>query len=422
MKLYSHQKSIIEEDRKVTGIWHGTGGAKTRTTLELAKNTKTLVIMPKQQFLDKTWENNRDKFDIQIDLTTISKETFRRDWEKLPRYETVIIDESHGHFGVLPDTRQKNKVIIPKTSQLFEATLKYIQKIRPDRFYMCTATPVSKPMNVWAIAKLFGKDWDFFKFREKYYIQRKMGYHSIWLPNNSQANKDKLIELIQMFGYVGSLSSWFDVPDQIHKNIFVSLTPEQEKEIRIIKQTEADPMVKRTKLRTIENGCLYESEIETISGNRERLVKKSHVFKNEKIEHILQLALEFPKLLIFANYTAQVHDIADKLEKEGYKVFRLTGQTKDRENLIKEAENLSSCIVVSQSGISAGYELKSVRCTIFASLSNRVLDKIQAEGRTLRADNLQKNLFIHLIVKGGIDELCYNSIEKGVDFSEKIHE
>ena len=203
--LYDHQQKIVSADPHWIGLFLGTGGAKTRTALEMAEG-ETLVIVPKQQKLDKTWENNLQRFQIQgVSLHVISKEEFRRDWESLQKYDSVIIDEAHNHFGVLPDTRILKGKDIPKTSQLFEATKFYIEKTNPDRFYLCTATPASKPMNVWAIATLFGQKWDFFKFRERYYIQRKVGFRSIWLPKNTNALKEELVGLVKKLGYVGRL-------------------------------------------------------------------------------------------------------------------------------------------------------------------------------------------------------------------------
>jgi hypothetical protein len=77
-------------------------------------------------------------------------------------------------------------------------------------------------------------------------------------------------------------------------------------------------------------------------------------------------------------------------------------------------------VVIAQSQISEGYELKTFRCTVFASKSAMSEDYIQAMGRTLRADALHKNLFVHLVVKGGADERCHKTILSGKDFQERL--
>lgn len=420
MEPYQHQKDIIARDRKWYGNFLGTGGGKTRVCLELAEGA-TLIVAPKQQVLDKTWEENAGKFGVVINMTVISKETFRRDWHKLPRFDTLIVDEGHNHLGVTPDTRMVRGVPTPKWSQIFEATKGYLEKHNPSRFYIATATPAGKPMNVWALGVLlrrWGED-TFFRFREKYYIQRKMGWRSIWIPRNREDTKEKLAELIRSMGDTGRLEDWFDVPEQTHLTHHVSLTDAQKVALKQA-HMEADPMVRRAKMRTIENGIMYDLGVGG-SGKEEYLKRVVRHFENEKIPYILERAQEFPKMLIFANYIGQIEAIESALKAEGYNVLTLTGETKHRGSVIGKANAAKACIVVAQCSISAGYELPSYPCVIFASKSFRYLDYDQGIGRVLRANALKKNLFIHLVVKGGVDEDCHKTILSGKDFQEKIY-
>ena len=145
--LYEHQKKIISENKMKCGLFTGTGSAKTRTALEMAEG-RILVICPKQQKLDETWQRNAKKFDIVCDLIIVSKEELRRDYKKLQGFDTVIIDECHNNFGVMPEMRQRKGIQIPKTSQIFEATLEYLKVHPPKRLYLCSATPVTKPMHI----------------------------------------------------------------------------------------------------------------------------------------------------------------------------------------------------------------------------------------------------------------------------------
>jgi superfamily II DNA or RNA helicase len=419
MKLYLHQKNIINENKMWAGHFTGTGSGKTLTCLELAEGS-ILVVCPKKQFLEGTWANNAEKFGIQKLITTISKENFRKDWEKLGKYDTVIFDECHNMLGVLPETRQRKKVQIPKTSQMFEATLMYIRKNPPKRLYLVSATPISKPMNLWAIAKIMGTDWDFEKFRSAFYFPTSINRRQIWLPRKDDKTKERLAGLVQRFGYTGGLNDFVDVPEQTHIEVHIELTDEQKQAIRELAETEADALVRRSRQRTIENGVLYGKGIEQINEKEEKLVNKTTYFSSRKIDYILERAIEFPKLLIFANYTAQIKEIARVLRKEGYTVSELTGETKDRVNLIKDAENSKAHIVIAQSMIAEGYELPSFPCVIYASKNNRFVYYEQSLGRVLRINKLKKNLYIHLVVKGGPDEACHKSILAGSDFQEKL--
>lgn len=418
MKHYEHQKKILEENKTHAGIFLGTGGGKTRVALELAEG-RTLVICPKQQREDKTWQDNAKKFGIKIELTVISKEDFRRDWGKLERYDTIIIDECHNNLGVQPEVRQRKGVQIPKTSQIFEATLSFVRKYPPKRFYLCSATPVGKPMNMWAIATLFGEKWNFFDFRSRYYVDIRMGQRRVWIPKKDQETKQRLANVVKRFGYTGTLNDWFDVPEQTHKVVKIELGEAQKKALKELSQTEADPMVRRTRARSIENGVLYGKKVTTINDREDLMSNETTVFPSKKIDYILERAPEFPKMLIFANYTAQIEEIARVLREEGYKVSTLTGKTKDRTFINKVNQADEPHIIVAQSSISSGYELPTFPCVIYASKSWRFVDYEQSLGRVLRSNALKKNLYIHLVVDG-CDGDCHEAIMSGQDFQEKV--
>lgn len=418
--FYDIQKQIILDDKEMTGIFLGTGVGKTLPALVLAEGM-TLVVCPKQQKLDRTWERNNEKFDLGKNITVVSKEEFRRDWEEIGYFDTVIFDEGHNMLGVLPETRQRNRVSTPKTSQIFEAAYRYVGEHKPKRFYICTATPMSKPMNVWAIGTLFGKKWNFFKFREAFYFPTIMGRRQVWLPRKDEATQQRLAMAVQKLGYTGALSDFMDVPEQTHIEVSIELTDEQKQAIRKLEEEEADPLVRRSRMRTIENGILYSKKIEEISETEDRMVKDTQYFANGKISYILDRAEEFGKLFIFAAYTAQVEAIAMALDgMTDVEVRTVTGQTKDRATVFQEIDEMEKGIVVVASQICEGYRVPSAPCMIFASKSNRYTHFVQGQGRIIDGQHLKKNLYIHLIVPDGADADCHKAIMSGVDFDEKL--
>lgn len=417
--LYSHQQKIINDNKLKCGLFLGTGASKTRTALHLAEGD-TLVICPKQQREDRTWERENEKWETKVNLKVISKEDIRKQWDTLPYYKTVIIDECHNNLGVMPAYSYVKGVQVPKTSQIFDATRKFIERTDPKRLYLLSATPVPKPMSMWAIGVLFGHNWDFAGFRSIYYIEIRIGANRrIWVPKRTDAARQRLADLVQRFGYTGSLNDFFDVPDQTHKLVKIDLSSEQKRAIEELTFSEADPLVRSARMRTIENGVLYGKHVEELDGNTDQMVNTVKIFKSNKIDYILERAIEFPKLLIFANYTAQIEEIAKALRKEGYNVSTLTGATKDRSFIQRVDASPDPHIIVAQSSISAGYELPSFPCVIYASKSWRYVDYEQSLGRVLRANKLKKNLYIHLVVEG-CDKDCHDTIMSGQDFQEKL--
>lgn len=418
--LYDHQKRIIKEDRHKCGLFLGTGASKTRTALVLAEGD-TLVICPKQQRDDKTWERENEKWETNKNLFVISKEDLRKNWDNLLYYDTVIIDECHNNLGVQPMYVQRNKRQIPKTSQIFDATWNFLQKNHPKRLYLLSATPAPKPMSVWAIGRMFGQQWDFEKFRSKYYVEVRIGgVRRIWLPRKDEETKQQLASLIQKLGYTGGLNDFFDVPKQTHKVVEIELTKEQKDAEKMISLAEPDPLVRRAKIRTIQNGVLFGKEVEEIDGKTVKMKNKITILKSKKVDYILERALEFPKLLIFAYYKPQIYELERVLKKEGYDVSTLTGETKDRSFIQSVNDSPKPHIVIAQSSISSGYSLSSFPCVVYASKSYRHLDYEQSTGRVLRSNKLKKNLYIHLVSPKGPDKDCHDTVMSGQDFQERL--
>lgn len=405
MKLYFHQQKIINEDPKKCGLFLGTGSGKSLTALHLAKG-KTLVICPKTTAEDGTWTKN-----FFGNIAVVSKETFRRDWQDYPRFDTIIIDEAHTVCGISPVFKWVNKKPVPKTSQLFDACYQFIQKTNPERLYLLTATPVRNPLAVFALGCLLGK-WglaQFDNFRRNFYVPVNMNHREVYIAKKDEESQQKLGRLVQSIGYTGRLSDFADVPEQTHRVVNVPLTKEQQAKLKELPLEFPDPLVLVGKKHQVEQGVLKGNEFE-----------ESQTFPTGKLEVIEDLYEEFGKVLVFAKYTEQI-ELIERHMIQFCPVFTLTGATKDRGEVINLAEKVPSCVVIAQTEVSAGWEVPSIRCTIFASLSYSVVSYVQALGRTLRINNLQKNLYIYLN-SGDIDKRVYKSVvEDKMDFHESIY-
>lgn len=408
--LYKHQQDIISDDPKRTGLWLGTGSGKTLTALFLARG-KTLVIAPKTQKEDRNWERENEKNKLGVDLTVISKETFRRDAHLLPAYNTVIVDEAHTALGVTSGTKWVKKVEYPKTSQLFEALQTYLNRTQPERLYLCTATILKSAMTVWGAGIILGHKWNFYTFRQEFYtFVHEVGPRGCWLPKKDTETKERLARIVKSLGYVGRLEDYFDVPEQTYKTDYIELTPTQRQRIKDMKIEYPDPLVRALKVHQIENGVLAGDEFNAPES-----------FDNNKIDKLIDYSYEFPKMIVFARYSEQIKDIISALKKTGKKVFVLTGDTKDRGALFEEVKKTDEYVFVCQAQISAGWELKECPVMIFASRDYSLVNLDQALGRIQRADHIKKNLYIYLVVRGGTDEAVHEALLNKQDFNEKLY-
>lgn len=432
--LFQHQKDILNDDKKKCGLWLGTGGSKTLTSLLLAEG-KTLVIAPKQQILDKNFEETLTKFSLNRDITVISKDQFKIRYTKKGAsdigtdYKTIIVDEAHYFFGVYTKTKVNKETgdEIPDTSGFFKSLYRYLKEVDYERLYLCTATPKSKPLNVFAIYKILGKEiMRYTNFRNMFYTRIMRGRTPIYIPKKSKANDEYLIQLLKNVGYTGRLEDWFDVPEQTHRVINVELTKQQKDRIEWLKKNTPDQNTLSAKIRSVENGVEYNvTELVDKGNNVYEMEQQTAEYDSNKIDYIYELYEEFGKVLVFAQYTAQILSIKKALQKKGVSdILIMSGQYKEKteESVPITAEKKERCIVIAQASISAGYELPSFSCVVFASKSTKFIDYEQGLGRVLRANAIKKNLYVHLVVKGGYDEKCHNTIMEGKDFQEKLYE
>lgn len=429
MKLFKHQQEIISQDPHYAGLFLGTGSGKTRVALCLAEGS-TLVIAPKTQVEDKNWERELQQIEFEKTggfpstnislgpLKVVSKDWFRVHHEELPIFDTVIGDEAHTLLGVTPNTRSRKRVEIPRASQTFEALEAYLERTKPKRLYLCTATIMRSPMTVWAAYKLLRPEFasqdrmnGYFSFRHKFYHRLSMeSWREVYAPNTDSNSKNELARLVRELGYVGRLEDFFDVPAQTFKTEYVELTAAQKERLKTIKLEFPEPIVLLGKRHQIENGVL--------AGDR---FNPQEEFANAKLEKILDYALEFPRMIVFAKYTQQIGQIRDAVVKTGKQVFVLTGDTKDRGALIAAATITPEYVFIAQAQISAGWQLPECPVMVFASRTYSWVDYDQAIGRIQRAHNIKKNLYINLVTKGGVDAAVDKSLINKQDFNERIY-
>ena len=84
--------------------------------------------------------------------------------------------------------------------------------------------------------------------------------------------------------------------------------------------------------------------------------------------------------------------------------------------MIQEADIAPEAIILAQSETMEGWQMRSIRIMVFASLSFKYLAFTQAVGRISRIDNPQPNYYLTLLTQGDADEAIHNAISKKQDF------
>jgi superfamily II DNA or RNA helicase len=394
-KLFSHQERLIEKNPERCLISHGTGCGKTRTTIELAyKNCDSfLVICPKA--LKENWRREIGNWGggRVTPWRVMSKEEFKRDYERLEKFEGVIVDEGHYFFSAPTNS-----------SQLTKSLLGYFKKYDIKYRWIATATPyLSTAWNIYTAAKLLGHDWSYPKFKDKFFQMVPFGKR--WLPIQREGIEGEIAQLVKMIGDTVSMDEVVDIPEQVFETEYIKLTSKQEAKIKNI--PDILPIVRFTKQHQIENGISLGDDY-----------NPSEAYDCQKNDRILELIEEFKKVSIICRYNYQIDIIKDLIVDKN--VFVIRGDVKDRDSVVQKINESKECVVLINSACSEGYGLPTIDAVIFASLGFSFKDYKQMIGRYLRIDKLKKNLFIHLI-SGDVDQAVFDSIMSKQDFDIEIY-
>lgn len=378
MKLWKHQQELIDLNPDKWFLAWSTGTGKSLALMTLAKNKgdKALVICPKS-IVDK-WKEDIVLHNVDADV--ISKEQFKKHPNTF--YNTIIVDEAHFFSGY--------------KSAMTKTLMNYIKTHNPKHLYFATATPyLSTSYNVWTYLALFGHNISWYKWTSTFFTKVKMGNRYIPVERKTYDGKpmsEVMGEFLKKIGNFVKIEDCFDVPEQVDLKETFEITAEQEKAFQ--EHHDLTPIVNYTKRLQIENGTL-------------KIDNSFLTFKSEKLSRLLELISEHKKLVVVCRHRAEQEMISKAIKKP---CFLINGDVKDRHEIVKMANISEECVVLVNASCSEGYELPLIPVMVFYSLSNSHKDHIQMRGRILRANHLKKNVYIYLVVKGGVDERVYKSI------------
>ena len=232
-----------------------------------------------------------------------------------------------------------------------------------------------------------------------------MGARSV--PVLRKGMEQDVAELVRKIGDIVDMSDVVTVPEQSLDMIKVSHTKDQSKEIENI----FDPVfiVRWTRQHQIENGFLYGDNF-----------TETKTINNNKLKEVIELHKTHNKIVVVARYTEQLKSYQAHFASQNIQVFLLSGETKNRQEIIDLANQTENCVFLMQASCSAGFELPTFRVMVFASLSFSSVDHIQAKGRILRINNLKENQYYYLVADG-VDRDVYDCIMRKEDFSIAIY-
>lgn len=404
MELFNHQKKFLEKNVERSLLCWDTGTGKTTGSIMWAniKEGPVLVICPKA--LKENWSRTL-KEHAKFTYDVVSKEEFRKYWEDLVSYKTIIVDEAHYFAGM--------------KSAMSKGLGKFIKRFGINNVLLLTATPyLSTPWNIYTLASFLGHKWSYMSFKDKFFDDRYIGRRVV--AQVKEGIEDEIASLVARIGDIVKIEECADIPEQVFETESFELTDAQKK--RKDKVMELSPIVRFTKYHQIENGSLKGDGY-----------TENEFIENYKIDRIIDLCNVNKKVIIVCRYNLQIDYIHNMLRKEfkDRSINIIRGDVKNRDVIVRQAEESNDCIMLINAACSEGYELPSFPLMVFASLDFSYKNYKQMIGRILRINKLKKNVYIHLVTEG-IDKDIYDSIirkqsfdlaiylrEKGIECSDK---
>lgn len=394
LTLYKHQQEIVDRFPKKLLIAHGLGSGKTITALALANKSEegVLIICPKM--LKEKWCREATAHH-EWGHTVVTKEEFRRDYKKLPRFNAVIVDEAHNTFGSL-------------TSQGYKALYSFLKVHNVEYVWLLTGTPyTSTPMSVYALGRLLGVDWKWIDWRSQYFAERHLGRRVIFEPKTGIENE--IAARVREIGSIVRLDECIDIPEQTFAEETFEFTKEQKDELKKLQETESNPLVRFGKSHQIAQGILIGDEY-----------NPSKTFPCLKNDRIVKLAEENDKMIVFSRYNLHLEHLHEMLEKKGILSTIINGDTKDRDGVILAANNTKRLVLLIQADCAEGYELPTFSIVVHAAHTYSFVKYNQSLGRVLRINAPKPNYYLSLITKESADIPVMEAVRKKEDFHAAI--
>ncbi len=229
MKLYKHQQQLVDLNPDKHGLFWQCGTGKTLAAIELAKDKgSALIVCPKS--IKEQWEEQIDYWHV------FTKEEFRKAWNKLPKYDCLIIDEAHYFSGI--------------KSQMYKSLIKYVKKHNPQYIYLLTATPyLSTPFNIYCLASILGCNWSYQQFFNRFFTRVYMGSRLVPVIKTNIEPKSPSSSTPSETPSNSKTVSMYQ--NKYTKLNTLKLPKSKDKEFRKLIETETNHIVKWTKIHQI---------------------------------------------------------------------------------------------------------------------------------------------------------------------------
>lgn len=382
MNLYKHQQQFLEANPDIAILAWEAGVGKTVGAIEWLKlrpKVKSPLIIVTKAIKQK-WKDELQKWGYQGNAQVITKEELKKDQYYQP--DALIIDEAH-HFS--------SPLFIAKDRSAMTQQLYSLIRSNPSmsRLLLTANVVRSNPANLHTLLYLSVKQIEWKKWQSRFYSLQHFPYlpRPAYLPVKGW--QKMMPPIIAKYCSIALMKDCADVPVHEYTTIDIELDDTTHIDIKKLSAEEWEPMKLWVEEHRYENG-------------------------HEKLFWIKSFSEGRRKIIVICRYKEQIRQYARELSKIR-ETFVLTGDTKDQEQLIADAQASDECFLIVQSQVTAGYDLDTFSTMVFASCSWSWVDHSQAHARINRIHNLHRNEYYYLVA-GAKDKSILKSLEEKKDF------
>lgn len=298
-----------------------------------------------------------------------------------------------------------------------------------------TGSPVTKsPLDLYAQCAFLKQGilghTSFYTFRNEYAIMKDQvnPYNgATYKQIIGYRNEDKLRDILKKFSTRITKQECLDLPEKIYTTREVEMTPEQKAYYDAIK---------KENLALLENGDQISAQIaitrllrmhQIVCGCTKTDSGEEIIIKNNRVAELMDILAETSgKVIIWANYRANIKEILEAIKKEyGEKsVVSYFGDTStaDRELAVKRMQEDPECRFFVGNTQTGGYgiTLTAATTTIYYSNNYDLEKRLQSEDRNHRIGQNSNVHYIDIITPGTVDLKILKALKAKMNIADTI--
>jgi SNF2 family DNA or RNA helicase len=305
-----------------------------------------------------------------------------------------------------------------------------------------TGSPITNsPLDIYTQAKFL--DWrllgytSYFAFRARYAIIQTihMGPRSFKKVTGYQ-RVEELSKKVSAFSFRVTKDECLDLPEKIYTSRDVELTPEQSKAYASMKQL---AMVE------LQEGGISSASIALTQLLRLHQIVCGHLkmddgsvveFPNRRLDALMEVLAESTgKVIIWANYVANIRAIVDAIKNEKDEeggllygpesVVEFYGDVSDKDRLennraFQDPKSKVRFFVGNQATGGMGIDLYAANTVVYYSNGYKLDDRMQSEDRAHRIGQTKPVTYVDLICKGTVDEKIIQALRNKMNIAQQI--